>query len=99
LLKGIVDSKEYRSWGVVLAITIVVILIVYAIFSTSGPGKKLSRTAAQREAAENARERQADMQERAAEANMRQQQQQQVQRDANGNRRINVKKGQNIVVF
>lgn len=96
-MKGIVDSKEYRSWGVVLAITIVVILIVYAIFSTSGPGKKLSRTAAQREAAEDGRERQADMQERAAEAEIRQQQQ--VQRDANGNRHINIKKGQNIVVF
>jgi len=85
LFKDFINSEESRSWGVVVAITIALILIAYAVFSTSGPGSKLSRNSAmQTKAWERQQERQEDMREAAAEG---------------GNRRINVKKGQNVVIF
>ncbi|MGR3318336.1 MAG: hypothetical protein ACUZ8O_07615 [Candidatus Anammoxibacter sp.] len=87
LLKDYLGNKDYRSGGVVIAITIVLILIIYALFSTSKTGHKLTRTMGQRTMTEAARERQEDMRERAAEGG------------ANGNRHINIKQGQNLVVF
>ena len=88
LLKDYLGNKDYRSGGVVIAITIVLILIIYALFSTSKTGHKPTRTGAQGRAwTEAARERQEDMRELAAEGG------------ANGNRQINIKQGQNLVVF
>ncbi|MGR3220062.1 MAG: hypothetical protein ACUZ8H_09640 [Candidatus Anammoxibacter sp.] len=86
-MSNFIEKKDYRSGGVVLAVTVVLILIIYAIFSTSNTGHKLTRTMGQKAMTESARERLEDMRELAAEGK------------ANGNRLINIKQGQNLVVF